>query len=190
MRNKAKTNVKHVIKNMISKLNENKRAKKVLREELVTAAAGFAALQMKMENPEYKEKHPKLAAFLDILGELGAEASKARTREGVNEQEFTPFDNMSDDEKEDFKKGMDHVDFDDEGNPVSDEGDGNIDDEELNKIEDELESMFDLKCDVPTPKSEPVNESKLPKLKMRNFKRKSPSALLLKEVKNKLQRKK
>lgn len=169
MRNKAKKNIKHVVKNMISRLNETKRAKKVLREELVTAAAGFvalvsaaggmAALQMKMENPEYKEKHPKLAAFLDILGELGAEASKARTRE----QE--------------------------EG------GDDNIDDEELTKIEDELESMFDLKCDIPTPSAkepqpEPMNESRLPKLKMRNFKRKSPSALLLKEVKNKLQRKK
>ena len=165
MQNKSKINVKHVIKNMISRLNEQKTSKKSLREQLVTAAAGFvalvsaaggmAALQMKMENPEYKEKHPKLAAFLDILGELGAEASKARTRE----QE--------------------------EG------GDNTIDDEELTKIEDELEGMFDIKGDCPVPgakepEAEPINESRL---RSKTIKRKTfPSALLLNEVKNKLRK--
>ena len=129
---------KWMIENKYGKAPSHSNYSKPINEELVTAAAGFvalvsaaggmAALQMKMENPEYKAKHPKLAAFLDILGELGAEASKARTREQ------------------------------DEG------GDDTIDDSELEKIEDELEGMFDIKGDCPVPgaekdEAEPMNES-------------------------------
>ena len=176
MKRKQLKRVKNFVKRSITRLNETKRAKKVLREELVTAAAGFvalvsaaggmAALQMKMENPEYKEKHPKLAAFLDILGELGAEASKARTREQEGEEEG---------------------------------GDGKIDDEELNKIEDELESMFDLKCDIPTPSAEkpeagPVNERITYTPRTNRFNKKGTKAKrpfnLLEETKRHLKRRK
>ena len=101
-------------------------AKQPVNEELATAAAGFvalvsaaggmAALQMKMENPETRKKHPKLAAFLDILGELGSasSSSKLRAEEG-------------------------------EG------GEDTVDDAEVEKIEDELENMFDIKDDCPLP---------------------------------------
>ena len=58
---------------------------------MVAAAGGLAALQMKMENPEEREKNPKLAMFLDILDELGSAASSSKaggtTSGGVNEQE-------------------------------------------------------------------------------------------------------
>jgi NTP pyrophosphatase (non-canonical NTP hydrolase) len=91
MRKKAKINVKRVVKNMILQINENKRKSQPLNEQIAAAAAGFvalisaaggmAALQMKMEDEEYKKKHPKLATFLEIMGELGSAASKARTSE-------------------------------------------------------------------------------------------------------------
>ena len=99
-------------------------SKKPLNEELATAAAGFvalvsaaggmAALQMKMEDPETRKKHSKLAAFLDILGELGAEASKARTREQEGD------------------------------NDMGDEGNDTVSDEEVEDIESKLEDMFDI----------------------------------------------
>ena len=58
---------------------------------MVSAAGGLAALQIKMENPEERKKNPKLAALLDILGELGSAASSAKAggsmSGGVNEQE-------------------------------------------------------------------------------------------------------
>ena len=101
-------------------------SKKSINEELATAAAGFvalvsaaggmAALQMKMENPETRKKHPKLAAFLDILGELGPAASSAKLREEEGEG-----------------------------------GEDTVDDAEVEKIEDELESMFDIKDNCPIP---------------------------------------
>jgi len=50
---------------------------------MISAAGGMAALQIKMENPEERKKNPKLAALLDILGELGSAASSAK----ANEQE-------------------------------------------------------------------------------------------------------
>ena len=71
--------------------------KKPLNEEILTAAAGIlglisaagglAAIQIKMEDKEHRAKHPKLAAFLDILGELGAAASKAKAGGAVAEAE-------------------------------------------------------------------------------------------------------
>tara|TARA_B100001250_G_scaffold414046_1_gene450390 strand:- start:603 stop:1013 length:411 start_codon:yes stop_codon:yes gene_type:complete len=54
---------------------------------LVSAAGGMAALQMKMENPEERKKHPKLAALLDILGEMGSAASSAKLKEQEEEGE-------------------------------------------------------------------------------------------------------
>ena len=100
-------------------------SKKPLNEELATAAAGFvalvsaaggmAALQMKMENPEARKKHPKLAALLDILGEMGSAASSAK----LKEQE--------------------------------DEGEKEVD---LSKLEDELGSVFDADCEVPSKDEE------------------------------------
>ena len=107
-------------------------AKQPVNEELATAAAGFVALvsaagglsslQMKMENPEAREKNPKLAMFLDVLDALGSAASSAKrggtTAGGVNEQDEEPTD------------------------------------EELVKIEDELESMFDIKDDCPVPSAD------------------------------------
>ena len=71
---------------------------------------------MKMENPETRKKHPKLAAFLDILGELGSAASSAKLREEEGEG-----------------------------------GEDTVDDAEVEKIEDELESMFDIKDNCPIP---------------------------------------
>ena len=92
---------------------------------MVSAAGGMAALQMKMENPETREKHPKLATFLDLLDELGSAASQARAG-GVREQE--------------------------------DETEG-ASDEEIAKIEDELESMFDIKDDCPVPGADSDEEN-------------------------------
>ena len=73
-----------------------------------------------MENPEEREKNPKLAMFLDILDELGSAASSAKaggvTSGGVNEQEDNP-----------------------EGKEV-----------DLSKLEDELGDIFDAAtCEVP-----------------------------------------
>ena len=82
---------------------------------LVSAAGGMAALQMKMENPEARKKHPKLAALLDILGEMGSAASSAK----LKEQE--------------------------------DEGEKEVD---LSKLEDELGSVFDADCEVPSKDEE------------------------------------
>jgi len=124
---------------------------------MISAAGGLAAINIAMENPETREKHPKLAAFLDLLDGLGKGASAAKrggtTAGGVNE-ETTYFDQMSDEEKLDFQKGMDHVEFGPDGHPVSDktstdaadaidpDGDGEIDDNDLSKIEDALEDIF------------------------------------------------
>ena len=82
---------------------------------LVSAAGGMAALQMKMENPEARKKHPKLAALLDILGEMGSAASSAKLKEQEDEGE----------------KEMD-----------------------LSKLEDELGSVFDADCEVPSKDEE------------------------------------
>jgi hypothetical protein len=54
---------------------------------LVSAAGGMAALQMKMESPEAIKKHPKIAALLDILGEMGSAASSAKLKEQEEEGE-------------------------------------------------------------------------------------------------------
>ena len=111
--------------------------RKPIKEELATAAAGFvalvsaagglAALQMKMESPEAREKNPKLATFLDILDSLGSAASSAKrggsVAGGVNEQE------------EEETEGGEEVDVD--------------------AIEDELESIFDIKDDCPVPGASP-----------------------------------
>ena len=111
-------------------------SKKSINEELATAAAGFgalvstaagmAALQMKMESPEAREKNPKLATFLDILDSLGSAASSAKrggsVAGGVNEQEGEE------------TEGGEEVDVD--------------------AIEDELESIFDIKDDCPVPNQE------------------------------------
>ena len=111
--------------------------RKPINEELATAAAGFvalvsaagglAALQMKMESPEAREKNPKLATFLDILDALGSAASSAKrggsVAGGVNEQE--------EDESFRFEKG-------------EEEGGDDID---VDKIEDELENIFDIPGD-------------------------------------------
>ena len=71
--------------------------KKPINEEILTAAAGIlglisaagglAAVQIKMEDKETRAKHPKLAAFLDILGELGSAASKAKAGGIAEEKE-------------------------------------------------------------------------------------------------------
>jgi hypothetical protein len=94
-------------------------SKKPINEELVTAAAGFvalvsaaggmAALQMKMEDPETRKKHSKLAAFLDILGELGAEASKARTREQEGDTDSEGDDTISDEELDDIESELENM---------------------------------------------------------------------------------
>ena len=47
---------------------------------MVAAAGGLAALQMTMENPEEREKNPKLAMFLDILDELGIFLPKSEAK--------------------------------------------------------------------------------------------------------------
>ena len=91
---------------------------------MVSAAGGMAALQMKMEDPGIREKHPKLATFLNLLDELGSAASQAKAG-GVREQE---------------------------------DGEGTSD-EEIAKIEDELESMFDIKDDCPTPGTDSNEEN-------------------------------
>ena len=110
--------------------------RKPINEELATAAAGFvalvsaagglAALQMKMESPEAREKNPKLATFLDILDSLGSAASSAKrggsVAGGVNEQEGEE------------TEGGEEVDVD--------------------AIEDELESIFDIKDDCPVPSAD------------------------------------
>ena len=54
---------------------------------LISAAGGLAAVQIKMEDEETRKKHPKVAAFLDILGELGAAASAAKAGRAVAEAE-------------------------------------------------------------------------------------------------------
>lgn len=48
---------------------------------LFAAAGGMAGIQMAMEKAENRDKYPKLAKMLDILGELGGAASKARFAE-------------------------------------------------------------------------------------------------------------
>ena len=45
---------------------------------MISAAGGLAALQIAMEKKETREKHPKLAAFLDILDAVGSAASAAK----------------------------------------------------------------------------------------------------------------
>ena len=81
---------------LVKENNKNNNMKKPLNEEILTAAAGIlglisaagglAAVQIKMEDEESRKKHPKVAAFLDILGELGAAASKAKAG-GIAEAE-------------------------------------------------------------------------------------------------------
>ena len=76
--------------------------KKPINEEILTAAAGIlglisaagglAAVQIKMEDDETRKKHPKLAAFLDILGELGSAASKAKAGGIAEEKEAEEVD--------------------------------------------------------------------------------------------------
>ena len=90
---------------------------------MVSAAGGMAALQMKMEDPETRTKHPKLAAFLDILGELGSAASSARIGEAEDDMEGGMEDGM-------------------EGEEASEE--------DIENIESELESMFDIKDSCPS----------------------------------------
>ena len=64
---------------------------------LFSAAGGLAAVQIAMEDKETRNKPPKLAAFLDMLGELGAAASAAKAGpKTVGENEGG--DEVSDDE--------------------------------------------------------------------------------------------
>ena len=80
-----------------NKLKTENTMEKPINEEILTAAAGIlglisaagglAAVQIKMEDEETRKKHPKVAAFLDILGELGAAASAAKAGKAVSEAE-------------------------------------------------------------------------------------------------------
>ena len=82
---------------LVKENNKNNNMKKPINEEILTAAAGIlglisaagglAAVQIKMEDDETRKKHPKLAAFLDILGELGSAASKAKAGGIAEEKE-------------------------------------------------------------------------------------------------------
>ena len=87
---------------LVKENNKNNNMKKPLNEEILTAAAGIlglisaagglAAVQIKMEDDETRKKHPKLAAFLDILGELGSAASKAKAGGIAEEKEAEEVD--------------------------------------------------------------------------------------------------
>ena len=87
---------------LVKENNKNNNMKKPLNEEILTAAAGIlglisaagglAAVQIKMEDKETRAKHPKLAAFLDILGELGSAASKAKAGGIAEEKEAEEVD--------------------------------------------------------------------------------------------------
>ena len=85
--------IKNLIRNEIKVLKESARPTNEVAGAvagfvaLVSAAGGMAALQMKMENPEERKKHPKLAALLDILGEIGSAASSAKLKEQEDEGE-------------------------------------------------------------------------------------------------------
>ena len=87
---------------LVKENNKNNNMKKPINEEILTAAAGIlglisaagglAAVQIKMEDDETRKKHPKLAAFLDILGELGSAASKAKAGGIAEEKEAEEVD--------------------------------------------------------------------------------------------------
>jgi len=74
----------------------HERKKKKLNEEITTAiagivsmigaAGGLASVQMKMEDPDTRAKYPKLAALLELLGELGTAASQAKLKEQDDEE--------------------------------------------------------------------------------------------------------
>ena len=53
---------------------------------LVGAAGGLSAIEMAMDNPETRSKYPKLAAMLDMMGEIGSAASRAKLREDESEK--------------------------------------------------------------------------------------------------------
>ena len=89
---------------------------------MISAAGGLAAINIAMENPETKEKHPKLAAFLDLLDGLGKGASSAKRGGSVA---GGPNEDITNEQVEDEEPAQDE--------PT---------DEELAAIEDALEDMF------------------------------------------------